>query len=111
MVLIDDGFKQKINLSSYHPFSINKEKGKYQIKDLVFTSYSRQYKFFLSSALIIILSSIFAISSLVCAYIYTQYQLYLFISAISLAANAFIFIVVRIILYLIIRKRIRKSLY
>ena len=110
MVIIDDGLKQKINLSSYHPFAIKKEKGKYQIRDRVFTSYSKQYQFFIYSAVIIILLFVLAIASTICCFVFSELRHILLISALSLALLAVLFIIIRFSLYLIIRKRIKNSL-
>ena len=110
MVIIDDGLKQKINLSSYHPFSVDKEKGKYQIKDRVFASYSFQYQFFIASAVIIILLFIASISGVICCFIFETIRHILLIASLSLAALAFLFIIVRFVLYFIIRKRIKNIL-
>lgn len=109
MILIDDGIKQKVNLSAYHPFSLNKEKGKYTIKDRVFSSFSKQYNFFLSTSILFVLSFLLSIGCTIGGFIFTEFKFLLLSLGILFILISAALIVFRIILYVIIRKRLRKG--
>lgn len=109
MVLIDDGIKQKVNLSTYHPFSLQKERGKYTIKDRVFSSFSIQYNIFLSSLIFFVLTFLISIGCTACAFIFDEFKSLLLILGIVFIVISIFLIVLRIVLYCIIRKRLRKG--
>lgn len=109
ITLIDDGIKQKVNLSAYHPFSLHKERAKYTIKDRVFSSFSKQYNFFLSTSILIVLTFLISIGCTISAFIFTNLKLLLISLGILFILISATLVVFRIILYAIIRKKLRKG--
>lgn len=111
LVIIDDGIKQKTNLSTYRPYTLNiKEKGKIYIRDRVFTSFNAQYKFFLSTFIILILFYIGSGAALIESFLIKDLSLMFLIISVFCFLFATGFVIMRLVLFMLMRKRLKSQI-